>query len=142
MKITRHHLTDELYRELLNRPSPSIESPSVVLQMALVPNEPASSSIDSFREALDRVCQDHQVQGPGPLNHHHVDFGKVSLRWEQHTEFSSVVLLAADQSTLDDFSLDWLSLSVGWCCPAWPRSPQTFDQTMRAGCPIESETSG
>ena len=107
MELHRHPQSAELFAELLNRPSPQINAPAVAKQWVLMPAPGDAHASASLREAIAQLCQTHGVAGPGTEKHHHVQLGSMELRWEQHTEFSSVVLIA-------DHTTDAAALPTAW----------------------------
>lgn len=108
MDLHRHPLSSELFGELLNRPSPQIEAPAVIKHWVLVPDPGDDQASASIRDAIARLCQAHEVAGPGEDKHHHVRVGSMELRWEQHTEFSSVVLIGNGATDAAALPTDWL----------------------------------
>ena len=108
MVIKRHELSAIVSQELLSRPSPSIETPSVVIQLVLVPDTPTRSTGKSVKQAVDDWCQAHDQPPSGAAKYHHVHKHGLSLRWEQHTEFSSIVLINDDVTDWQKIDLTWL----------------------------------
>ena len=109
MRPNRHPLAPELFAELLNRPSPQVDAPAIVKQWVLVPDDGDDQAQGSIRDGIAQLCQAQGVAGPGDEKHHHVRFGQMELRWEQHTEFSSVVLIANDTHEDATLPTDWLA---------------------------------
>jgi len=109
MQLARHPKSQELGQELLSRPSPTVAAPAEIMQLALIPIGDAEEGKQPIKEAIASLCQQAGVPGPGPKNHFHVSLNGVELRWEQHTEFSSVVLIRQLSGTVPSFPTDWLA---------------------------------
>ena len=85
-----HPLRDRLAREVHARPSSPLQPPSVVLRIALVTNETAAS-VD--RQFVRDLC--HRFNAASPGKHalwHAAKLGDVHMRWERHTELSTLTL--------------------------------------------------
>jgi len=108
MEIARHPKSKELAQELLSRPSPTVKVPAEIMQLALIPTDDSETDKRCIKEAITAACQQAGVPGPGVENHHHVHLNGIELRWEQHTEFSSVVLIRHLSETAPSFPTDWL----------------------------------
>ena len=106
MAIKRHDQSAVVSQELLSRPSPSIETPSVVLQLVLTPDK-RSGIGQSVQEVLDGWCQQQGLPLSGQNRYHHVKADGLAIRWEQHTEFSSLVFIL-------DGPADWQSVDLSW----------------------------
>jgi len=109
MELARHPKSQELAQELLSRPSPSVEAPAEILQLALIPFDDCETDKRPIKEAIADACQQAGVASPGAENHHHVQLNGMELRWEQHTEFSSIVLIRPLRETASSFTTDWLT---------------------------------
>ncbi len=109
MELARHPKSQELAQELLSRPSPTVEAPAEILQLALIPFDDSETDKRPIKEVIAAACQQAGVPGPSADNHHHVHLNGIELRWEQHTEFSSVVLIRQLSETAPLFPTDWLT---------------------------------
>ena len=131
MDLTPHPLSEALYAELLNRPSPRVEPNSAIMQLTMMPApQDAQDGLD-IKEALSLFCARLGLPAPASTHHHHVQTQGVSIRWEQHTEFSTVVLIAPDHKTLNAFPMEWLLesdgvLLTGSLITLWPSSSDAW----------------
>lgn len=108
MEIARHPQSQELAQELLSRPSPIVQAPAEIMQLALMPSDGNDTNKQSIKQAIATLCQQAGVPGPCVENHHHTQLNGIELRWEQHTEFSSVVLIRPLAETAPPFPTEWL----------------------------------
>ncbi len=82
-----HNQRDAVHGELHARPFRLIETPRIFLRYGFATDAAAS---EKDREWFAGFCQAKGLAGPGAgLRHHLIDFGKSSLRWEQHGEFTT-----------------------------------------------------
>ncbi len=105
-----HPLRNELANELHARPSSPVSPPAVVLRIALVTQEMAASADRNFVEDL---CHRFNSARPGENSRWHAArLGDVYLRWERHTELSTLTLhwSAPDDHVRFDSK----------CPPGWP----------------------
>ncbi|HEY7906728.1 MAG TPA: DUF3422 domain-containing protein [Wenzhouxiangella sp.] len=109
MKLARHPKSQELAAELLSRPSPTVDTPAQIMQLALMPMRKEKRAPRPIKDAIAVVCEQAGVPGPGSENHHHINLDGIELRWEQHTEFSSIVLIRNMGTDAKPFPTDWLS---------------------------------
>lgn len=135
MELTRHPKSQELAQELLSRPSPTVEAPAEIMQLALIPMDDAETEKRPIKEAIAAACQQAGMPGPGVENHHHVNLNGMELRWEQHTEFSSVVLIRQLGETAPPFPTDWLediaaNLLTGTLIRVAPALPSEADPSL------------
>ena len=87
-----HPQRDLLVGEVHARPFRPVEAPRVLHHLAF------QSDMDSAEEleALTRFCKAHGALPPGPgARHHIVTLGGAELRWERHTEFTTMTLSVA-----------------------------------------------
>ncbi|ACI98216.1 DUF3422 family protein [Rhodospirillum centenum] len=102
--VAQHHpqrrrLNDEVHA----RPSLYVRTPSRVTHLAILTGEPASLE----REMVAELCRRHGAPPPGPGDRHMLArIGTRQLKWERHTEFTSITV-AADGLAGDD---DWSAL--------------------------------
>lgn len=138
MTITPHPLSQALYAELLNRPSPKITPGNVIVQWTLLAQPTPANQTKDIKEVLSVLCGQLGVPVPGPENHHHFSAQDLYVRWEQHTEFNSVLLMAPNLATLHKFPTEWLSetglvLLTGSLITLWPESADDWLDGL-AGC--------
>ncbi|MCT8970432.1 DUF3422 family protein [Microbaculum marinisediminis] len=87
-----HPLRDMLAGEVHARPFRPVETPRVLHHMAFLSDVDAAEEL----EALARFCTAHGALPPGPgARHHVVTLGGAELRWERHTEFTTMTLAVA-----------------------------------------------
>jgi uncharacterized membrane-anchored protein len=84
-----HPLRDLLVGEVHARPFRPVEAPRVLHHMAFQSRMDADEDLES----LSRFCKAHGALPPGPgARHHVVTLGGAELRWERHTEFTTMTL--------------------------------------------------
>jgi uncharacterized membrane-anchored protein len=82
-----HSQRPEILGEIHSRPFHLIETPRALVHLAFMTGRDHG---DADREALTRLCRTRGVSGPDPsARHHAIVWGNGTLRWEQHTEFST-----------------------------------------------------
>ncbi len=109
MKIDRHPQSAILSQELLSRPPPVIHTPCTLIHLALMPKpNQAELSTDPIQQAIDQLCEQNGLPTSGGERHHQISLGATTIRWEQHTEFSSVVVISEGKDDLSPSSLTWL----------------------------------
>jgi uncharacterized membrane-anchored protein len=87
-----HPLRDVLVGEVHARPFRAIETPRVLHHLAF--QSDVNNAEDT--ERLERFCKAHGVLPPAPgARHHIVTLGAAELRWERHTEFTTMTLSVA-----------------------------------------------
>ncbi len=85
--LVPHPERGAILAEVHARPFAPLETPRRLLHFAFMTD---SRQAAADRVALSRFCAERGV--PGPLDdakHHRVRFGETSLRWEQHSEFTT-----------------------------------------------------
>ncbi len=87
-----HPLRDLLVGEVHARPFRPLEPPRVLHHLAFRSDSDAGEELD----ALARFCKAHGALPPAPgARHHVVTLGGAELRWERHTEFTTMTLSVA-----------------------------------------------
>ncbi|ARQ02577.1 DUF3422 family protein [Pseudorhodoplanes sinuspersici] len=82
-----HRLRATVLGEVHARPFTALSTPARVLHFAF---DTMSDQAEADRNALADLCVRRGVQPPRPGDKHlHVSFGDLSLRWEQHSEFTT-----------------------------------------------------
>lgn len=91
-----HPQRPALLGEMHARPFHLIETPRIILHLAFAtPPEAAASD----RAAFERLCRSCGVPGPGAeIKHHQLTLLGGTLRWEQHTEYTTYTFDAAPGS--------------------------------------------
>jgi uncharacterized membrane-anchored protein len=85
--FTPHPLRGAVLGESHARPFHPMPAPRRVLHLAFLSGP---EGVASDWEALDRYCQARGLSGPAAnARHHRATFAEGSLRWENHTEFST-----------------------------------------------------
>lgn len=114
-----HPLRWSLNAELHARPFMMVEAPARLLHIALL--EPGETGGSTGPELLIEFCRCIGIVPP-PLDHAHVtiDLGGDRLKWEQHTEFTTITLLQEgsfahpfDNSLLQAIPMRWWKLLQG-----------------------------
>ena len=86
-RLTPHRLRATVLGEVHARPFTALSTPARVLHFAF---DTMSDQAQADRSALGDLCVRRGVQPPRPGDKHlHVSFGNTSLRWEQHSEFTT-----------------------------------------------------
>jgi uncharacterized membrane-anchored protein len=82
-----HQLRGQVLREVHARPYSAIEAPRRVFHFAFMTD---TELADRDRTALTSFCESNGQRGPD-LNskHHKMELANCTLRWEQHTEFTT-----------------------------------------------------
>jgi len=92
MPFEVHPLRDVVVGEVHARPFRSLEAPRVLHHLAFQSDTDAGDDI----EQLARFCKAHGALPPGPgARHHVITLGGAELRWERHTEFTTMTLSVA-----------------------------------------------
>lgn len=82
-----HHLRDRVANELHARPFVPVDTP---LRFFLLGFLTTSEQAKADRENIIEFCNSHNVPAPDPHGRYHsMKAGKYSLRWEQHSEFTT-----------------------------------------------------
>lgn len=125
----------ELYEELHNRPSPRIEAPCLITQLAIRWDGPAR---DAELGHLQALCQRFSVSPPradAACFFH--NFGGFELTWEKHTEFSTYTFVSpnAEPTFFSDSALrfvprDWLAQLPGQMVAATHMTVVPVAQTL------------
>ncbi len=85
--LVPHPERGAILAEVHARPFAPISTPRRLLHFAFLTD--AGQAV-ADREALLRLCAGRGVQGPGEgAKHHRARFAEASLRWEQHSEFTT-----------------------------------------------------
>jgi uncharacterized membrane-anchored protein len=86
-QLHAHPLRAVILGEVHARPFTPIETPSRLLHFAF---ETTGEPAEADRAALAAFCSERGLLAPRPADkHHRVGFGGVTLRWEQHSEFTT-----------------------------------------------------
>lgn len=89
MPFEPHPLREVLIGEVHARPFRPLEAPRVLHHLAFQSDAEAGDDI----EQLARFCKAHGALPPGPgARHHIITLGGAELRWERHTEFTTMTL--------------------------------------------------
>ena len=107
-----------LSNELHARPFPKLNTPS---RTACIAIERDAGEPDADLLFLLRLLDHYGVGHPAPeANHHTVDLGRATLKWERHSEFCTFTLYVDGLSqpgfsgeTFDHFPKDWLANAPG-----------------------------
>lgn len=108
-----HPMRRVLAEEIHTRPSPSITGPAQVSQITAFGGEEA---VAADREHLIALCKQFRVAAPAADDiYFRADFGKFTLKWERHTEFSTYTVFREGevgqpfkQTLIDHLPQDWL----------------------------------
>lgn len=84
--LSDHPLRHQLLGEVHARPFPLLTTPRRILHYAFLTNED-EAGLD--RDRLGRLMRAHGKEPPQQAKFITLDLGKASLRWEQHSEFTS-----------------------------------------------------
>lgn len=77
--------------EIHTRPPPEVTAPVRVSHLALISSR---EDVEGERRLLAEICTSYSALPPAPGALHHVArLGELELRWERHTEFSTVMLI-------------------------------------------------
>ncbi len=94
-----HRLRPEILGEIHSRPFHLLPTPRMLIHLAFMTDR---ENGDADREALTRLCRTRGLSGPDrSARHHAFAWGKGTLRWEQHTEFSTYAWDGPAQRTDD-----------------------------------------
>ncbi|WP_186419767.1 DUF3422 domain-containing protein [Bosea sp. CS1GBMeth4] len=86
-QLTAHPSRGAILGEIHARPFAPLATPQRLLHFAFMSDQ-AQAAAD--REALARFCAERGVPGPADgAKHHRARLGETSLRWEQHSEFTT-----------------------------------------------------
>lgn len=86
-RLESHPERDAVLDEVHARPFTPLASPARVLLFGF---QTEGETAHTDRRAVVRLCQAHGCDPPRDgVKHHRVRFGPVTLRWEQHTEFTT-----------------------------------------------------
>jgi uncharacterized membrane-anchored protein len=107
-----------LSNELHSRPFPIWSAPSRAGSIAI---ERDARDPDADRDHLIALLDRYGAPHPAPnASHHAADLGKVHLKWERHSEFTTYTLFAEgvcetpfDASLFENLPKKWLEASVG-----------------------------
>jgi uncharacterized membrane-anchored protein len=122
MPIQDHALRFALTNELHARPAPVIPVPSTAVFMATKPERDAAARDRATdRRHLTALLDRHGAAHPAPeAKHHACTLGRVGLKWENHTEFTTWVAFSEglserpfDPAAFDVFPGDWLGETPG-----------------------------
>ncbi|MEM9206546.1 MAG: DUF3422 domain-containing protein [Pseudomonadota bacterium] len=85
--LNAHPLRDRVANELHARPFEAVDTPRRIYHLAFLTDSAAAAE---DRDQVTAFCESHGVQPPDPdSKHHRITLGATSLRWEQHTEFTT-----------------------------------------------------
>lgn len=86
--FTPHALRDSVLNEVHARPFTPLTQPVLVIRFAFMAR---GDSAAADRASLAAFCAQHGAPPPEPgVKHHQVDLGPVRLRFEQHSEFTTL----------------------------------------------------
>ena len=113
-----HPQRQQLHNEVHARPSATLQSPMRASHLAMITN--AEEKTEN-RRALAALCARYNQPAPDSESSHFMaDFGDFSLRWEQHSEFSSYTFYRSgdcddpfNHSALCAVPEDWLQTLPG-----------------------------
>lgn len=111
--LREHPLRDSLLGEVHARPSHPLTAPAHVSHIALL------SGTDKEQTEYDhlvRLCQREGIAPPSPeANHFLANVGRLQMRWERHTEFSTFTFVSHEggeqpfaQPAIEKAPTDWL----------------------------------
>ena len=116
-KLTPHPLRAAILAELHARPFTPIATPARVLHFAF---DTSGERAAADRKALSALCRERGLAAPGPADkHHRITLGDATLRWEQHSEFTTYTW-ELPRRPMCRFSRQLLRLPRRW---GWCRSP-------------------
>lgn len=104
----RHPDFSAISAELHSRPPPELESPAVIVHLALLSDGHASG----LQQSMLALGQAHQIACQAGERHCLLDLGPVRIRWERHTEFDSLLVIRPGDSAdcpLQALPDDWLA---------------------------------
>ena len=120
--VADHPLRYQLTNELHARPAPQVPVPGTVVFLALKPvADAAARDRAQDRAHLEALLDRHGAAHPAPgATHHGCTLGRLGLKWESHTEFTTYTLFAAgtperafDPAGFDMLPPDWLAAAPG-----------------------------
>ncbi len=120
--IQDHPLRYSLTNELHARPFPSMAAPCTAVYLAIKPPQGAAGRDRSLDMAhLTALLDRHGAPHPQPgATHYSGQIGRHTLKWEQHTEFSTYTAFREgtgdrpfDPADFDVFPDDWLASAPG-----------------------------
>ncbi len=103
--LLRHPDFERVADELHSRPAPRVEVPVTVSHLALQTDRAGS---DRARRLVADLCRRYGAPPPFREYFHEADLGRLTLRYEQHTEFYTLTFLrpAAGTTPFEDRALD------------------------------------
>ncbi|TVQ41433.1 MAG: DUF3422 family protein [Geminicoccaceae bacterium] len=91
LTLAPHADRQAIVAEMHTRPAPRLEAPVRVSHLAMLSGRTAAST---ERRLIGELCAAYGALPPGEHALHHVArLGELELRWERHTEFSTLMLL-------------------------------------------------
>ena len=120
--LADHPLRYALSNELHARPAPVVPVPGTAVFVALKPIEDAAArDRGADRAHLLALLDRHGAAHPPPeATHHGCTLGRHGLKWENHTEFTTLTAFteglparAFDPAAFDTFPADWLAGAPG-----------------------------
>ncbi len=120
--VADHPLRYALTNELHARPAPQVPVPGTAVFLALKPvADAAARDRDADRAQLEALLDRHGAAHPAPgATHHGCQLGRLGLKWESHTEFTTYTVFAAgtpdrafDPAGFDMLPADWLAKAPG-----------------------------
>lgn len=129
--ITEHPLRSQILAEIHARPYDAIETPRAVLQQVYLPA--TSIKAEDDRERFMKWCADHQCPKPKDgIRQYTVTLGDIRVRWERHTEFTTLTWgCAADEAGAFNHSAQ---------SKLWAMSKRHSQQMMANGALLISST--
>jgi uncharacterized membrane-anchored protein len=86
-RLASHPLRTAVLAEVHARPFNPVSAPARVLRFGF---QASASQLQADREHLTEFCQSRGLPSPLPQDkHHRVQLGGTTLRWEQHSEFTT-----------------------------------------------------
>lgn len=122
LTLPNHPLRYELTNELHARPFPELQAPCAAAYLAIrQPERAAERDPEADRAHLISLLDRHGAAHPAPgANHHSTRLGRVTLKWERHTEFVTYTIFSDGVSETPFsgkihgmFPADWLSEAPG-----------------------------
>ncbi|MCC6000513.1 MAG: DUF3422 domain-containing protein [Pararhodobacter sp.] len=121
-QIADHPLRYQLTNELHARPAPQVPVPGTAVFLALKPvSDAAARDRKQDRAHLEALLDRHGAPHPAPgATHHGCTLGRLGLKWENHTEFTTYTVFAAgapdrafDPAGFDMLPADWVDAAPG-----------------------------
>jgi uncharacterized membrane-anchored protein len=108
-RLTAHELRAEILGEVHARPFTAIETPRRILHFVF---DTSANRAEKDRAAFAEFCAKCGQFAPKPSDkYHRVILGTTTLRWEQHTEFTTYTWEMPTEGTAEDQPLFYLSVA-------------------------------